>query len=224
MHHVSMALLASATAIGLALPAVAADTLILSPGSVVETSKGTWDGAFFGVFAGSANGPSTDTYSSVEIYPHDLSGGLVGVTVGTNFTHANGLVFGVVGDFAGSDVGATEAVGIGLYNIGVNWAGSLRARVGINTGSFLPYLTAGLAVADVTSEYVQGGVVRTTDSNTHVGWTVGVGVEAFVANNVSLDLLYRYSDYGAMTYNRGLRDYDIELSTNQVSVGLNFKF
>ncbi len=38
------------------------------------------------------------------------------------------------------------------------------------------------------------------DSNTHVGWTAGAGVEFAVTEDVSLDLLYKYTDYGTQDY------------------------
>ena len=65
--------------------------------------------------------------------------------------------------------------------------------------------------------------VPTEDTQTHIGWTVGAGVEFAVADNISLDLLYRYTDYGS-------KDYDLtattplSLTTHAVTAGVNFKF
>ena len=58
-------------------------------------------------------------------------------------------------------------------------------------------------------------------NETHVGWTAGAGVEFAVADNISVDLLYRYSDYGSVDYGAGD---DFSLTAHAVTVGLNFKF
>ncbi len=61
------------------------------------------------------------------------------------------------------------------------------------------------------------------DSNTHIGWTIGAGVEFAATDNLSIDLLYRYSDYGTQTYDLG-SDVDFDLRTHTVTAGLHWKF
>ncbi len=58
----------------------------------------------------------------------------------------------------------------------------------------------------------------------HVGWTAGAGVEFAVADNVSLDLQYRYSDYGTQSYTLGGGDSDFSLTSHAVTAGVNFRF
>ena len=45
-----------------------------------------------------------------------------------------------------------------------------------------------------------------------------------MADNMSLDVLYRYSDYGSQTYNTGGSDFDAGFTSHQITVGLNWKF
>jgi len=196
----------------------AADLIVDTPvePGVVDVS-GSWDGVYLGVFAGYGAGTFENTPpGGVE---HDISGWLAGVALGANFTVTDGIVAGVVGDIAWSGIG-NDPADFGGDEVNVNWVGSLRGRLGFDGGAFLPYLTAGLAVAG--AEAVDTGV--TSDTAVHVGWTVGAGVEFAVADNLSVDLLYRYSDYGSQSYAVGLGGSDIALKTNQLSVGLNWRF
>ena len=58
----------------------------------------------------------------------------------------------------------------------------------------------------------------------HFGWTAGAGVEVAVADQISLDLQYRYSDYGTAEYDLPADNAELDLSTHAVTAGVNFKF
>jgi outer membrane immunogenic protein len=83
---------------------------------------------------------------------------------------------------------------------------------------------SGLAVAGTTAFY-DDGFFLVDESQTHVGWTVGAGLEVAVADNLSIDMLYRYSDYGEVGYG-GVTSppYDASFTTHQITAGLNFRF
>lgn len=203
MNRFVIALLSGVAGLALVSGAQAADLIIDEPAAgVVEVASGNWDGLYVGAFVGGLGGTFEDE-SSAEF---DVSGWLAGVNLGANFTVADGIVLGVVGDVAWSNAENQDDL-----EFAIDWNASLRGRLGFDGGSFLPYLTAGLAVA--------GGEVLGV-SETHVGWTVGAGVEFAVADNISVDLLYRYSDYGTTDY--GFQEFD--LTSHAVTVGLNFKF
>jgi outer membrane immunogenic protein len=202
---VSVVALSSAT--------LAADLIVEEPVEVgVVDVTGDWDGPYVGIFGG--YGWGTYDESGFEI---DLDGWLVGAALGANFTLSEGIVAGIVGDIAWSDIGFDEPFG----TFDVEWVGSLRGRLGFDGGAFLPYLTAGLAVAGATAESSISGL---SDSNTHIGWTVGAGVEFAATEELSIDVLYRYSDYGTQTYNVGFGDFDANITTHQVTAGLNWSF
>jgi len=202
MNRFVIALLSGVAGLALVSGAQAADLIINEPAAgVVEVAGGNWDGLYVGAFVGGLGG--TFDNSGTEF---DISGWLAGVNLGANFTVADGIVLGVVGDVAW-----TNAENQDNAPFSANWTGSLRGRLGFDGGSFLPYLTAGLAVA--------GGEINGVNE-THVGWTAGAGVEFAVADNISVDLLYRYSDYGTATYGGS----DFGLTSHAVTVGLNFKF
>lgn len=211
MKRITIALLTTAVGVGLMSSAYAADLIVSEPAPVgVVDVGGNWDGPYVGVFGGYGWG----SYHEVGDPDLDLSGWLVGVNFGADFTVSDGVVIGVVGDIAWSDIDLVA----GGYSYNVDWVGSLRGRLGFDGGAFLPYLTAGLAVAGATADFVG------SDSNTHIGWTVGAGVEFAVTEDLSLDLQYRYSDYGAQSYDVGLGAYDASFTTHAVTVGLNWRF
>ncbi|MBR7560020.1 porin family protein, partial [Mycobacterium tuberculosis] len=79
--------------------------------------------------------------------------------------------------------------------------GTVRGRVGYAYGTWLPYLTAGLAwgrtvvsVNDATGD----GIDRR--AHQQYGWTAGAGVEVALSGNWSGKVEYSYIDLGAKTY------------------------
>jgi outer membrane immunogenic protein len=224
MKRIALALLAGVAAVGVASASQAAD-LMIDPAPVYMApvaSGGNWDGAYIGAFAGYGWGTLTELSDvfAPEGTDYDMSGWLLGATAGANFTISEALVAGIVGDIAWANIGGENDDFAPLeYNI--NWVGSLRGRLGFDGGSFLPYLTAGLAFANNTID-LDSGVDE--DTQTHIGWTVGAGVEVAVADNVSLDFLCRYSDYGTKTYTLDGDDADFSLTSHAVTAGINFRF
>jgi outer membrane immunogenic protein len=220
MNRFSLILLAGAAVLSVAPAAQAADLLInqpSSPGFIDMGSSGGWDGVYVGGFVGYGWGTLTDDgqvlLSDTEL---ELSGWTVGGTVGANFTVAPGFVLGAAGDIAWSGISGYDDVNNIDYDI--NWTGSLRGKAGFDGGAFMPYLTAGLAFAGATASEV-----GTDNTQMHFGWTAGAGVEVAAFDNVSVDLQYRYSDYGTAEYDLPT-DAELGLTTHTVSAGVNFKF
>lgn len=214
MNRLGIGLFVGLTAIMSSVHAHAADLIIDEPAmpGVVEMT-GEWDGVYLGGFVGYGFGEN----SAAGFDPNELSGFLVGASIGANFTVTDGIVAGIVGDVAWSNVGFDEE---GEYSFQVDWLGSVRGRLGFDGGSFMPYLTAGVAFASgeahIYNDYVG-------PNQLHVGWTVGAGVEIAVTEDVSLDLLYRYSDLGEQTY-QFPGDYPESLTMSTIQAGLNWKF
>jgi outer membrane immunogenic protein len=222
MNRITLALLAGVAAIGVASASQAAD-LIIDPAPVYSApvaTGGNWDGAYIGAFAGYGWGTLTDeeggNFSPLDT-EFDTDGWTLGVTAGANFTVSEAIVAGIAADLAWADIGGDDTV-YGLDTFTTNWTGSIRGRLGFDGGAFMPYVTAGLAFANNS---IDDGAVE--DSQTHIGWTAGAGVEFAVADNVSLDLQYRYSDYGTKTYELST-DNDFSLTSHAVTAGINFKF
>jgi outer membrane immunogenic protein len=221
MNRFAIALLAGVAGVSVMSSAFAADLIIDEPAPAVGivSTTGNWDGVFIGAFAGAGWGTVTDedNYFGNGIDAEtDLTGWQLGVNAGANFTVSEAIVAGIVGDIAWTDLnGDVDADS----SYSVDWAGSIRGRLGFDGGAFLPYVTAGVAFANTT---VTDAAFE--DTQVHVGWTVGAGVEFAVADNVSLDLQYRYTDYGAKDYDLGLADQSFGLTSHAVTAGVNFRF
>ena len=217
MKSILVAALTSVSLLTLAPATVmAADLIIEEPMvGVVEAASGNWEGVYLGAFVGGASG----TFDDVDGLFDDgdsmgLSGWLVGVNAGANFYITDGIVGGIVGDIAWSDV--SGSLYDDYYEYSINWQGSLRGKLGFDAGAFMPYVTGGLAFANGTLDW-NGD----TDSQTHIGWTVGAGFEIAATEDLSIDVLYRYSDFGDKVYFDGPTQ---SLTQHAVTVGLNWKF
>jgi outer membrane immunogenic protein len=219
MTRLNALLLVGVAAVGFSSATYAADLIIqepvYSPG-VVDVG-GNWEGVYLGAFIGGASGTaSTDEpVPFLEDESMDISGWMVGVNAGANFYITDGVVGGIVGDIAWSDVSGEETYDGDDYGFDINWQGSLRGKLGFDAGAFMPYVTGGLAFANGTFS-----VDDFSESNTHVGWTVGAGVEIAATEDLSIDILYRYSDFGSKDYD-GL---DIDVTQHAITAGLNWKF
>jgi outer membrane immunogenic protein len=63
-----------------------------------------------------------------------------------------------------------------------------------------------------------------SDTQTHVGWAAGVGVEFAATQDVSINLEYLHADLGEQEYDTGGTPPTVALTTDQVRLGLNWHF
>ena len=208
-------LLATAAVVVFSGSAMAADLNIpAQPAPVVAPPASTdWDGPYIGASIGYGWGTADDT---TAVDSTSLTGFFAGGQVGYNFHLSDNLVAGIEGDvnwsneqgtFTGADTGDT-------YRI--NWDGSVRGRLGVDLDGILPYAEAGVAFANSTFTPTAASAV----SATYTGWTVGAGVEFKVADHVSANVEYRYSDYGSQTFDGN----SIKLTDNTLRAGVNYHF
>ena len=153
-----------------------------------------WGGSYLGVSAALAMGAhETVGVGSISADSDDLTGTGLGVYLGQNY-HISKVVFGTEMDFTKSNISgefdlpgsllACGAVGFSCEtNIG--WYGSFRGRAGVVFNSFLPYVTAGIAVAGLETTY-NGPALNTDVSGLGLGWVIGAGLEYAVMKNLVL--------------------------------------
>lgn len=241
MKKYTLSLLAGVAALGFATAGYAADLIVETPvvPGVVDVS-GNWDGAYVGVFAGYGWGEVDHTGVVPGLFDDpgadlDISGWLLGVKAGADFTVSQGLVVGVVGDLAWSNQSGSDVFEDPFVNFGVDeaevtyeldWQGSIRGRIGFDGDAFLPYLTAGLAFGHMNHTITLDDDPTEEGDATFIGWTAGAGVEFAVADNVSLNLEYRYTDFGEQTIDMGLDDNNpsFALTSHAVTAGVNWRF
>src|SRR6185312_5656135 len=178
-------LLAAGATAALTGGAMAADLYTPPPAAPVAVAPvaapSVWDGPYIGASVGYG-------WQSLATTPSDTTGNgwLVGGQVGYNFHVANQIVLGVEGNVDWTN----SAGGTAPNSYSYDWDGSVRARLGVDMGGWMPYAEAGVAFANVTDNTVPVTEVRT-------GWTAGAGVEVQLADHVTGNVEYRYTDYGA---------------------------
>jgi outer membrane immunogenic protein len=124
--------------------------------------------------------------------------------------------------------------------VSTDWLLTLRPRFGYALGRFLPYVTGGLAVTDLSAKW------RFTDTFTSAneraeawaikpGWTAGFGFEVAVTQNWTIKGEYLYVNFGKL-FSTGVASYPCcstssvvisnfaDLHSNIGRVGLNYKF
>ena len=201
-------LLATAAVVAFSGSAMAADLAVpAQPAPVVAPPASTdWDGPYIGATLGYGWGTTTDT--TTGDYSSSPQGLTVGGQAGYNFHLSDNLVAGIEGDLNWNNQQATTTSG-DTYRI--NWDGSVRGRLGVDLDGILPYAEAGVAFANASVAGV---------TTTHTGWTVGAGVEFKLADQVSANVEYRYSDYGSQTFAGD----SVGLTDNALRVGVNYHF
>jgi opacity protein-like surface antigen len=209
---VSVSAFALASVIGSS--AFAADLIVDNVAIDAASPAATWEGAYVGAHAGF--GAGTVDWDFADGDPgeeYDIDGWVLGGQIGYNWQVDN-IVFGLEADLSVSTITGEYA---SFASRDINWLASARGRVGFALDSVLLYGTAGLAVANST-----GTLAFFNDTNTHFGWTAGLGAEVMVSDNVSLKAEYRYSVFGAESYY--LDFIDTGFTTHTATVGVNFHF
>lgn len=241
MKRFALSLLVGTAAFAVANAASAADLIIsepMMPAAYVDVGGDYWSGAYVGAHVGYGWGVVDWTNEEFALdQSYDIEGWLAGVQAGYNM-NLDGIVLGVEGDVAWSDISGVDFVDLGPGidvegNIG--WLGTIRGRVGFAADAFLIYGTGGVAFAGTNSSLSADGgdFDYGSDSATHVGWVVGAGVEAMVADNVSIKAEYLYHDFGSQDYTfegddsgdiGGPIESSASFNVSTVKVGVNFHF
>ncbi|MBI1619887.1 outer membrane protein [Aquamicrobium zhengzhouense] len=172
-----------------------------------------WTGVYVGIQGGYVWTTLTDPLDVDE----DFDGGTLGALVGANWQNGN-IVFGVEGDINYTWNENDYLFGNTAVEVGTDWSGSLRARLGYAMDRTLLYATGGLALANGYVNVVGVG----EESETLTGWTIGAGIEHAFTDTWTARLEYRYSDYGSDDFGLGVGDFDV--SDHTVRVGMSYKF
>jgi outer membrane immunogenic protein len=197
-------------ALALAAPASAAD--VPGRGPIYKTAPAplfNWTGFYVGGHGGYGWGDA-DNLSP--------SGWFGGGQIGYNWQYAPNWVVGLEGDISGGDISDKNAAGFPLVRSKIDTFGSGRARLGYTVDRVMVYGTGGLAWAH---DRANDGLVQ--NSQTHVGWTAGAGVEYAFAPNWSTKLEWLYADYGNKTYALTAPT-NVGVTDNTLKLGVNYRF
>jgi outer membrane immunogenic protein len=214
-------LVAAAAILGLPAAALAADLPVQQQAPAAYTPVSSvydWSGVYVGAHVGYGWGEFESSVGGVGV-DGDGDGFLGGLQAGYNAQFGN-IVAGV--ELDGSWSGIEGDDGFAAVDTQLNWLGTARARVGYAVDRFLPYVTGGLALGEVD---VSNNVTGFSESNTHLGWTVGAGVEAAVTENITVKGEYAYVDLQDEDYDVALgAGSDTGFDAHTFKVGLNYKF
>jgi outer membrane immunogenic protein len=193
-------------------PAMAADlgVPLKAPAPMAPPSY-TWSGFYLGIEGGGAWG-STQSISADPTHdlglpitsPFDVSGGLLGGTIGYNWQF-NNWVAGVEGDLSWADkTGSANDIPPFTTStrntVTERWLGTGRVRLGVTpVDRWLVYATGGFAAAGVQDTVATPAIV-VSQTQSRWGWTAGVGVEAAINRNWSVKVEYLFVDLQNATY------------------------
>lgn len=204
---------------------LAADAPVRPPVGKAQTMVAAplfnWSGLYYGVSGGYAWGSSrhNDPAGSGRF---DTDGWLLGGTVGYNW-QSGPAVFGLEGDLSWTNIEGAGTSAVGPITTELNWLGTGRVRAGYAADAYLFYVTGGAAFANLEAgNPVAGGG---SGKETRVGWTVGGGVEAALAQNWTAKIEYLYVDLGDKdNYRTATGPVEVALTSHIVRMGLNYKF
>ncbi len=180
-----------------------------------------------------SGGGYSDNSGAAASWNGAYMGGQLGYGWGRNGLHGNQIgVYGGVNAAVGSNVvvgGEADLNVSGQRRAGVEngtlredqstWNGSIRGRVGVAIDRFLPYATAGIALADDSIKY--GG---STDSQTRVGIAVGGGVEGKLAEKITAKGELIYEGFSAANRTVGGSTFRTNPSTTLLRAGAAYHF
>lgn len=190
------------------------------------TPASGWSGFYAGVNASYGWGTlDRQPAAGGATVSNNSGGGALGAQVGYNLD-MGGFVLGTEADLQWARIGHTQDLGAGdTLKAGIDVFGTIRGRAGMSFGQVMPYVTGGFAAGRGSVSLDNG--VTTSQTATHMGWTVGAGLEAQATSNISIKAEYLYVDLGTQTYNNLPAPFGNTDATQRFSVvraGLNYKF
>jgi outer membrane immunogenic protein len=209
-------------------PAFAADLppRMVTKAPTMVAPMWSWTGFYIGVNGGYSWADSVHTDSAgVTSGTFTQRGGLIGGTVGYNW-QTGPAVLGLEADLDWARVTGSALCGGGSNCFTeMRSFGTVRGRLGYAAGNWMPYITGGLALADLNVGQTFPGVVPT--DQWRAGWTIGGGLEALFAPGWSAKIEYLYADFGgsAASYNGLPLNVTVsERNVNIVRGGINYHF
>lgn len=211
-------ILAAVILIGEMAPAYAVEAKLPVDGS----------GPYFGAFAGYA---WADLEYNEPVFPGfdrnpNIDGITGGLLLGSNFRF-DSILLGIEADAGWGDLNEDPDTNApNSYSaFDIDWNAHVRARFGFVSGVTLLFVAGGLALAEVTVDDTDPSWGE--DDSTHVGWTVGAGIEHALTKNLRARIEYLYDDYGSEDYSiRGDYTYEsnVDLTASIIRAGVSYQF
>ncbi len=236
MRRIAVSLVAAAALGGTAIQtASAADLRTVPvkapPPAVVAVYD--WSGCYVGFFGGYKTGRVHHAIAGLDDFSrYNLRGGVVGGDLGCNFQRG-ALVYGIEGDIAwlGATGNGNPPNPAFTLNARERWLATLRGRLGFAMNQWLFYATGGVAFSSLRVTETAPNGTSMQDSQSSVGWVVGLGTEYALNQNWRLKAEYLYADFGNETFFNGVTactgcttPQQIEWHNHILKFGVNYRF
>jgi high affinity Mn2+ porin len=191
-----------------------------------------WSGFYIGAHAGFGGGSTNAALSDpTTIATHSVFNGMVGgLQAGANVELRSGLVLGVEADITFPNYITSNSIVATLTSPRtelieqLDYAGSLRGRIGYASGHWLGYATGGLAWAGERFVNTPAAGAEEKIINVRLGWAAGAGIEYAFAPHWSARLEYLYSRFEKADIRfPPATQYTSTLDFQSLRVGLNRK-
>jgi outer membrane immunogenic protein len=191
-----------------------------------------WTGFYVGINGGGSWGHvpwSSDPDGVADTAT--VSSGLVGGTIGYNAQNLGRFVVGGEFDFDWRSLNATipqlPSSCVPGCEFRSHWLSTARLRFGYAFDRFLPYVTGGVAIGDISQDLVgqPSGVAESVSFN----WTAGAGLEFVVSGPLTAKFEYLYVNHTNTLCNTECASavssgpIHMGLNENIFRVGLNYK-
>ena len=209
-------------------PAATADMALKA---LVSKTVYDWTGFYLGGHVGYGTGsfgPGTNPLPLQGVFvPHSVTGLIGGYQAGYVRQLSNRVVLGLEADVSfGSQTDIPRLVPA-PFDTTVDYLATARGRLGYAMGTWMPYVTGGIAWGSAHVALNDLGAITPPKRYlTHPGWTAGLGVEVAVGGNWTAKAEYDYIDLARRTYDLtdvGLPRVNVDLNIHLFKLGLNYR-
>jgi len=161
---------------------------------------GLYVGGHFGYGTGTFGNGTQPLLGQTLVLPPSVTGFTGGYQLGYDVELPNRIVLGLGAEITFASPPEPNQP-IRPFTSSIDTIAMMRPRVGYALGTFLPYLTGGLAWARTQVDlYAPDGFLTGDKHATHVGWTVGGGLEFALTGPWTARVAYDYVDLGARDF------------------------
>ncbi len=234
----------------IAAPAIAADVRVPQQ-PISHYDVRSVGGFYITGFGGYSRGQLEEDYGDYSYTPFKPKGWVAGAGLGYDHRFSNGVILGLVSDFAltGQKGSKTNSYSFGdcwwdcysvnvteTYGAQLEWLGTTRGKLGYALGSLTVYGTGGVAYGKVrhsftsttTTSWDDNWSFRSKRDQFGVGWTVGVGAEWAMMQNLAVFAEYLHVDLNlahlSESWNGGTYTTSTRMTDDIVKAGVKWTF